>query len=106
MMTPAAMVDFIDRILPHFYWLFYLGTQPTTPPNPSPTTCQPPIRQNISANIWRMKTFEVTILCVWWADSCAMWSHISTAMGSAVHGEAAKHEKKLTIYANKSVDGL
>jgi len=43
---------------------------------------------------------------VWWADSGAMWSHISTAMGSAVHGEAAKHEKKLTFYANKSVNGL
>ena len=27
-------------------------------------------------------------------------------MGSAVHGEAAKREKKLTFYANKSVDGL
>jgi hypothetical protein len=24
----------------------------------------------------------------------------------AVHGEAAKHEKKLTFYANKSVDGM
>ena len=43
---------------------------------------------------------------VWWADSGALWSHISTAMGSAVHGEAAKREKKLTFYANKSVDGL
>ncbi len=27
-------------------------------------------------------------------------------MGSAVHGEAAKREKKLTFYANESVDGL
>ncbi len=27
-------------------------------------------------------------------------------MGSAVHGEAAKRKKKLTFYANKSVDGL
>jgi len=27
-------------------------------------------------------------------------------VGSAVHGEAAKREKKLTFYANKSVDGL
>jgi hypothetical protein len=32
--------------------------------------------------------------------------HILTAEGSAVHGEAAKREKKLTFYANKSVDGL
>jgi hypothetical protein len=27
-------------------------------------------------------------------------------VGSEVHGEAAKREKKLTFYANKSVDGL
>ncbi len=32
--------------------------------------------------------------------------HILTAEGSAVHGEAAKCEKKLTFYANKSVDVL
>ena len=43
---------------------------------------------------------------VWWADSGAVWAHTSTAMGPAVHGKAAKHEKKLTFYANKSVDGL
>jgi len=53
-------------------------------------TCQPPIQQNISANIWRMTTFEAH---VWWADSGAVWLHISTAMGLGVHGEAAKHEK-------------
>jgi hypothetical protein len=27
-------------------------------------------------------------------------------VGLAVHGEAEKREKKLTFYANKSVDGL
>ncbi len=32
--------------------------------------------------------------------------HILTAEELAVHGEAAKREKKLTFYANKSVDGL
>jgi hypothetical protein len=32
--------------------------------------------------------------------------HILTAVGLAVHGEAAKREKKLTFYTNKSVDGL
>ena len=42
---------------------------------------------------------------VWWADSGAVWSHISTAMGLAIHGKAAKHEKKLTFYPNKSIDG-
>ncbi len=41
-----------------------------------------------------------------WAVACAVWLHILTAVGSAVHGEAAKREKKLTFYANKSVDGL
>ena len=30
---------------------------------------------------------------------------ISTAMGLAIHGKAAKHEKKLTFYPNKSIDG-
>ncbi len=38
--------------------------------------------------------------------ACAVWSHILTAVESAVHGEAAKRNKKLTFYANKSVDGL
>jgi hypothetical protein len=42
----------------------------------------------------------------WWAVACAVWLHILTAVGLAVHGEAAKREKKLTFYANKSVDGL
>ncbi len=50
-----------------------------------------------------MRTFQVTILCtcVWWADACVVWLHIFTVMRLAVHGEAAKHEKKLTFYANK-----
>jgi hypothetical protein len=33
----------------------------------------------------------------WWAVTYAIWLLIITAMGSAVHGEAAKHEKKLII---------
>ena len=36
---------------------------------------------------------------------CHMVAHIHCC-GLAVHGEAAKREKKLTFYANKSVDGL
>jgi len=43
---------------------------------------------------------------VWWADSGAVWLHMSTTMRLVVHGEAAKYEKKITFYANKSVDGL
>ena len=42
----------------------------------------------------------------WWAVAYAIWLLIITVVGSAVHGEAAKHEKKLIILANKSVDCL
>jgi hypothetical protein len=38
---------------------------------------------------------------VWWADTCVVWLHIFTVVGSAAHGEAAKHTKKLTFYADK-----
>ncbi len=46
------------------WWLNSIGfLHVTSPPTPGPTTNQPPIQQNISANIRRMKTFQVTILC-------------------------------------------
>ena len=35
----------------------------TSPPTPSPTTNQPPTQPNISANIRRMRTFQLNILC-------------------------------------------
>jgi len=64
-------------ILPSYFTAFYLGTHATSPPNPCPTTCQPPIPPNISANIQRMRTFEVTILCACIVGSrlCRMVAH-------------------------------
>jgi hypothetical protein len=54
-----------------------------------------------------MRTFESSSFAhAWWAVACAIWLLILTAVGSAVHGEAEKQEKKLIIYANKSVDCL
>ena len=59
MMVAAMMIEF-DRI---FTQHFYLGTHVTSPPSRSPTTNQPPTQPNISANIWRMRTFQTTTLC-------------------------------------------
>jgi hypothetical protein len=38
-----------------------------------------------------------------WADSGALWLHMSTAIGSAGHDEEGKHEEKLTFSASNSL---
>jgi hypothetical protein len=93
-----------DRILPSF---FYLGTHVTTPPTPSPTRNQSPIRPNISANIRPMRTFQVTILCACMVGRrlCRMVAHIY-CHGVGGSWWSSKTRKKITFYANKSVDGL
>jgi hypothetical protein len=51
---------------------------------------------------WGRSTF-LSSAHAWWADSGALWSHMSTAMGPASHGEAGKHEEKPTFSASNSL---
>jgi hypothetical protein len=83
-----------DRILPSFL----STTHVTSPPIPSPTTNQPPIRPNISTNIWQMRTFQVTILCACMVGRrlCCMVAHIYCC-GVSGSWWSSKTQKKTDI---------
>ncbi len=63
MTTVSTMMIGLDCIFTHFTQLFIQVHTSQVRPTPSPTTNQPPIQPNISANIKRMRTIQVTILC-------------------------------------------